>query len=81
MKKNSQIDRRRLTPIFKSVLKKYKIMNKGKTTAHPVHDVTATLLNYIFTGRNKMTFDLLDIQELMHFVKVIEREIYGKKKK
>lgn len=82
MKKESKkINRQRLTPIFKNVLKNYEKLNKGKSTAHPVHDVTAALLNYMFTGRTTMTLNLLDIQELMHFIKVVEREIYGKKKK
>lgn len=78
--KSKEIDRRKLTPIFKNVLKNYEKLNKGKTSTHPVHDVTAALLNYMFTDRTTMTLNLLDIQELMHFVKVVEREIYGKKK-
>lgn len=72
------IDRKKLTPIFKKVLRDYKKINTGQVT---VHDVTAALLSYMFTGRATMTLNLLDMQELMHFIKVMERDIYGKKKK
>jgi len=46
-----------------------------------VHDVTIALLSYMYSDKTTLKFDLFDMKELMHFIKVIEREIYGKKKK
>lgn len=78
MKKTEKIDRQKLTPLFKTVLKNYKKMNDIKKVT--VADVTATLLNYMFSGKKTLRFDLYDMQELMHFIVVIERGIYKKKK-
>ena len=78
------IDKKTLTPVFKKVIKSY--MKDVKKEKWSIHDITEQFtqysINYYFSQNKRkktMIFTITDIQELVLFITIAERMLFGRK--
>lgn len=60
-----------LTSTFKKIIKYFEHQEERKLS---IYEVTSMFLNRIVNGNTKALFNIRDIQELMHFIKIAEKE-------
>jgi hypothetical protein len=71
------IDKRKLRPVFKKVLKKYFEDEKKPS----ISDIVARVATMTLNGKDNVTYHIVDFEELIYFVELAEKELYGNKKK